>query len=115
VNVGADLKMIAHRRVAAVVLVFSSVLGSPVWSREADPLSSKLPDGDGKQIVLETCAGACHSSDRIFNARKTPAEWKKTVDQMISNGAQLFPEEVETVTKYLSSHFTVEGSAGAKK
>ena len=107
--------MTAHRLVVAAVLVFSNAIGSPGWSREADPSSSKLPDGEGKQVVLETCAGACHSSDRILNAKKTPAEWKKTVEQMVSNGAQLFPEEVEAVTKYLSSHFTVDGSAGAKK
>ena len=65
--------------------------------------------------MIENCAGACHSSDRILNARKTPAEWRKTVEQMVSNGAQLFPEEVDAVTKYLTEHIGNGGPAGDKK
>ena len=76
---------IACRLAALVVLGVGLAVGAE--ARETDPLAAKLPDGEGRQLVIETCAGACHSSDRILNARKTPAEWRKTVEQMISNGA----------------------------
>jgi hypothetical protein len=68
-----------------------------------DPSAAKLPPGEGREAVIEFCAGACHPADRLLNARKTPEEWHKTVLQMVSNGAQLFPEDVDTVTKYLST------------
>jgi len=99
----------------APVMILGVALAIPALAREADPLASKLPDGEGKQLVIESCAGACHSSDRILNARKTPAEWQKTVQQMVSNGAQLFPEEVDVVTKYLSEHMANGEPANAKK
>ena len=39
----------------------------------------------------------------------------KTVQQMISNGAQLFPEDVDVVTKYLSTYLVAGSLAGAAK
>lgn len=70
---------------------------------QPDPFAAKLPDGPGKDAVLEFCAGACHQSDKILAAQKTAAEWHATVLQMVRNGAQLFPEDVDAVTKYLAA------------
>ena len=36
-------------------------------------------------------------------AEKSPEEWEATVNRMISNGAQLTPEERDVVVEYLSS------------
>ena len=99
----------------AVVLVLGLSSVGAAQTRQADPFVSKLPDGEGKQAVLEFCAGACHQSDRLLNAHKTPEEWHKTVQQMISNGAQLFPEDVDVVTKYLSTYLVAGTLAGAAK
>ena len=50
-------------------------------------------------ILQETCS-ACHGLNRIDTA-KNRAEWKDTVDRMIFNGADVKPEEVNTLVGYL--------------
>lgn len=94
-------------------------LGSRAFSvgqmRRPDPFAAKLPDGEGKQAVLEFCAGACHLSDHFVDLRKTPDEWRKTVLQMVANGAQLFPEDVDAITKYLSTNLSSNAPVNAAK
>jgi len=78
--------------------------------RRIDPAAAKLPDGDGKIAVIELCAGACHPAARFVDIRKSRAEWHKTVMSMVARGAQLFPEDVDTVTNYLGTYLT-DGTA----
>ena len=103
------------RRLLAVVI--AAAIASAAWAqdRQPDPFAAKLPDGPGKEAVLEFCAGACHQSDKILAAHKTTEEWHATVLQMQRNGAQLFPEDVETVTKYLSSYLSTDVRTSAGK
>ena len=78
--------------------------------RRIDPAAAKLPDGDGKIAVIELCAGACHPAARFVDIRKSRVEWHKTVMSMVARGAQLFPEDVDTVTNYLGTYLT-DGTA----
>ena len=105
----------ATRGMLAGILFLSLGSVGVAQTRQPDPFASKLPDGEGKQAVLEFCAGACHLSDRLANAHKTPEEWRKTVLQMVSNGAQLFPEDVDVVTKYLSTYLSTSAPTSATK
>jgi mono/diheme cytochrome c family protein len=89
----------------ALILALSSAAAAQ--TKPAGSSAATLPPGEGREAVMEFCAGACHPVDRIMNARKTPDEWRKTVLQMVSNGAQLFPEDIDTVTKYLSTNLGV--------
>jgi hypothetical protein len=84
-------------------------------SQQPDPFAAKLPEGPGKEAVLEFCAGACHQSDKLLAAQKTAAEWHKTVLQMVTNGAQLFPEDVDTVSKYLATYLATDRPTNAGK
>ncbi len=72
--------------------------------RRIDDAAAKLPDGDGKSEVIAYCAGACHPAARFATMRQSPAEWHKTVMLMVAFGAQLFPEDADTVTKYLATY-----------
>jgi hypothetical protein len=74
--------------------------------RRIDPAAAKLPDGDGKIVVIENCAGVCHPASRFVNLKKSPAEWHKTVMSMVARGAQLFPEDVDTLTNYLGTYLS---------
>ena len=63
-----------------------------------------LPDGAGKDIVLNTCT-MCHDLRRIKNGRRSPEEWKETLDSMRNEGAMLSDEEYVTVLTYLAKNF----------
>lgn len=89
----------------AAVLVSAAIPGAQA-QRRVDPAAAKLPDGDGKSEVIAYCAGACHPAARFANMRQSPAEWHKTVMLMVAFGAQLFPEDAATITKYLSTYLS---------
>lgn len=68
-----------------------------------------LPPGDGKDIVQRACVG-CHALKVVTSKRATPQEWSTVVDQMVSRGADVEDDEIETLIAYLSKNFP----AGAK-
>jgi hypothetical protein len=106
---------LAARSLTACVLLLCLGAAALAQTRRPDPFASKLPDGEGKQAVLEFCSGACHLSDHFVDLRKTQDEWRKTVLQMVANGAQLFPEDVDTITKYLATYLGSGAPANAAK
>jgi hypothetical protein len=81
----------------AAMLSFPIGLGADQWSE-------MLPNGDGQQETKELC-GSCHNLQKIVQSRKTPQEWERSVNDMLARGAQIFPDEAEKITKYLSATF----------
>jgi hypothetical protein len=69
--------------------------------------SDLLPPGDGRDLVRESCGG-CHNLKVVVRARKSRAEWTKSVNDMIQRGSQLFPEEIDPITTYLSKAFATD-------
>jgi hypothetical protein len=103
------------RRLLAVVIAAAIASAASAQDRQPDPFAAKLPDGPGKEAVLEFCAGACHQADKILAAQKTAAEWHATVLQMQRNGAQLFPEDVDAVSKYFATYLATDRPSNAAK
>src|SRR2546429_4523399 len=66
--------------------------------------SDLLPPGESRELVLSSCGG-CHNLKVVVQARKSPAEWGKCVNDMIQRGAQLFPEEIDPMTTYFVKSF----------
>jgi hypothetical protein len=66
--------------------------------------SDLLPPGDSRELVLNSCGG-CHNLKVVVQARKSPAEWSKCVNDMIQRGAQLFPEEIGPIATYFVKSF----------
>ena len=66
--------------------------------------SELLPPGEGKELVMTSCI-SCHNLKSTVHARKSRADWTKSVNDMIQRGAQIFPEEIEPITAYLSKAF----------
>jgi hypothetical protein len=97
------------------VLVFGVVATAAAQPRRLDPAVTKLPDGDGEVAVVQFCAGACHPAARFVDMRKSPEEWHKTVMSMVARGAQLFPEDVETLTNYLGTYLSDRSPPPAAK
>jgi hypothetical protein len=68
-----------------------------------------LPDGKGNAEFLRSCT-ACHSTDTVTHLRKTPDEWRKTVDDMVARGADGSKEDLGNVVLYLPTNFGPEKS-----
>lgn len=83
----------------------------------AAQVSAGAPSGDqaqiekGRQTVGEVCV-ACHTNIlRMLQVHKKSADqWKETVYSMIGRGAQIMPDEIGSVTAFLS---TTAGSNAA--
>lgn len=93
---------------------FLILLALPLWaSAQGAPSphrgSSLLPPGAGKPIVERACV-TCHSLDVVTSERGTTAHWAQVINQMVGRGADLSDPEIDTVVKYLSSHFGPVGS-----
>ena len=63
-----------------------------------------LPPGSGKVIVERACLG-CHALKVVTAKRATPQQWSTLVDQMVSRGAEVDDDEIETLVHYLSKNF----------
>ena len=66
-----------------------------------------LPDGPGKEVILNTCT-QCHDLFRIKANRRSPEEWEETLVSMLNEGAMLNDEEFPRVHQYLSRNFGIE-------
>jgi hypothetical protein len=81
-----------------------------------DSSAASSPDADGAKLITAQCAGICHGSDRFGFTRHSPEEWRRIVLQMVSNGAQLFPDDIETIARYFAANFSDKGtSAGGNR
>ncbi|MCZ6751553.1 MAG: hypothetical protein O7E51_06970 [Acidobacteria bacterium] len=69
---------------------------------QSDP--NALPEGDGKELVAAACT-QCHSLSPIRMLRDGREGWKEMVHEMVLRGAQLGPEEADTVIRYLARNF----------
>jgi cytochrome c5 len=66
-----------------------------------------VPDGPGKQILLNTCT-MCHNLQRIKNGRRSPEEWEETLLAMLNEGAPVSDEQFPVIHAYLSKNFGVD-------
>jgi len=87
------------RRVRLVM--FSGILGITAIAVRADV---DLPQGPGKDILENTCE-ECHGPERIVEKAWTKEKWRATVNDMVSRGAELKPDEIDTLVDYLSTYF----------
>jgi competence protein ComEA len=63
-----------------------------------------LPPGKGKAIVQRECSG-CHALKVVTSKRANPEQWSTLVNQMVSRGADVADEDIETVVQYLAKNF----------
>lgn len=63
-----------------------------------------LPDGPGKEIVLNKCT-VCHDLKRVRQHFATPEDWADTLNSMQNEGLMISDEDLLTVLKYLARNF----------
>ena len=89
-----------------VLLMLSSGLFCSALFAQTQPAPDQpqLPDGPGKATVEAVCS-KCHTLDRVISAGFTRDGWQLMVNQMISNGAALHPDQIPEVVGYLARNF----------
>ena len=63
-----------------------------------------LPDGPGKEIVLNVCT-QCHDLQRVRRQRSSAEGWAEILDTMLNEGAPLSAEDFPVVLRYLARNF----------
>jgi putative heme-binding domain-containing protein len=68
-----------------------------------------LPDGKGKVEFVHNCT-ACHRADMVTRVKKTPDDWRKSVDEMAARGTDGSKEDLDNVVLYLDTNFGTDKS-----
>jgi len=64
----------------------------------------ELPDGKGKEFVAASC-NSCHPFYARLGAGYTPEGWRTVMRMMANHGVVLPPDQLATVTEYLTKNF----------
>jgi mono/diheme cytochrome c family protein len=87
-----------------LLVVLSGALLASCGSSSSPTTTAGGSSSEGQALMQARCS-VCHSLNRITSAHKTADQWKTTVDQMISNGAQLSAQEEQTLVDYLAQNY----------
>jgi len=63
-----------------------------------------LPDGPGKEVVLNICT-QCHDLQRVRRERRNAEGWAEILQAMLNEGAPLTDQDFATVLRYLARNF----------
>ena len=66
-----------------------------------------MPDGPGKNIVLNVCT-MCHDLDRVRQHLATREDWEDKLGTMLNEGAPLSEQDFPIVLNYLARNFKPE-------
>ncbi len=100
-------------KVTVAVMIVGSFLMGPVLAQQPSPEVAAMPEGEGKQLVANICAG-CHSLENVTTQRRSREDWNSTVANMISRGAQIFTDESATIVNYLAEHYGPGAASGSQ-
>jgi competence ComEA-like helix-hairpin-helix protein len=74
-----------------------------------------LPPGEGQAIVQQKCA-SCHALKVVTGKRASRQQWSTVVDQMLTRGADVSDDEIDTLLDYLAKNFgPATGQTAAEK
>jgi len=65
---------------------------------------TQFPPGPGQAKVQLTC-GPCHAITVVTSARKSEAEWERTLGAMTTRGARISDEDYDVILDYLIANF----------
>ncbi|MFC4312326.1 hypothetical protein ACFPN2_24805 [Steroidobacter flavus] len=84
------------------ITILASILASMPLRAEQAP--GEPPAGPGLELIQRSCI-SCHDIYMITTKRKTPQQWAEVMDLMSARGAEVTPEEMQIIEKYLSQNF----------
>ncbi|KPD25971.1 cytochrome C552 [Thermus scotoductus] len=66
-----------------------------------------LPEGPGKDLVLAKCQ-TCHDIGFVARERLSRERWNAIIDEMVTRGLQITPEERSAILDYLATYLGTE-------
>src|SRR3989449_5679170 len=73
----------------------------PAWGQE-------LPEGSGKELVAAQC-NSCHPFHARLGGGYTAQGWRTVMRMMTNHGVAIPPDQLETMTAYLTKNFPEKG------
>lgn len=100
------LLVLAATLAVLIALVNPNVHPAPSATASAVAVATPAPAADAAvgQLVLERCGG-CHGLQVLSQRPQDAAGWRQTVVMMQSLGAQVTPQESDSIVDYLARHF----------
>ena len=96
--------------IALMVFTAASLCSAGAQSTHTStPTGTALPDGAGKPVIQRAC-GSCHTLNIVTSKRASSDEWTHVVNEMVSRGADLSDNEMDTLIQYLTTNFGPTGS-----
>ncbi len=83
-----------------------------VFLQNEAEMAAAMPEGEGKAMVTSVCT-TCHSLGNVVNTRSSRDDWEQSVNEMIARGAQIFPDEMETIVNYLAANYGSQSAGSA--
>jgi hypothetical protein len=74
--------------------------------------TGRFPPGVGQPQVQAAC-GPCHAISVVTTARKSPSEWQRLVEVMITRGARVSDDDFDVVVDYLIRNFSAPEAGAA--
>ena len=93
------------RKLKVVFGVLCAFLCFLCLSKEAQ--GQALPDGKGKAEFVHNCT-ACHRASMVTRVKKTPAEWRKSVDDMAARGTDGTKQDLDNAYLYLVTNYAAD-------
>jgi len=85
---------------AAASILAGITLNSSAEAQQANP----FPPGAGRDLIAVACT-QCHRAGPIIQLRMGEPGWRRQVYNMVLRGAQIGPDEIDDVVKYLATNF----------
>lgn len=91
---------------AAAVALHASPLRSqqPAGAATTSSNDEKAFAQAAEQTLGRVCS-QCHEIDQVTGQRRTPQDWKDTIDTMVDRGANASDQELADISKYLIRYY----------
>ena len=97
----------AGMKVCATLVAVALLIATAFAQAPAPPSpQSHFPAGPGRDALFKVCNN-CHGPESVLGQLKTHDEWRKTLDEMASNGAEGSDEEWSQIQTYLDKHYSL--------
>ena len=75
-----------------------------VLASASSSCAEELPEGPNRELVLQTCT-ACHEIENLLRLSGADRDvWENIIDEMVSNGLRVTPEERAIIVDYLVTY-----------